>query len=213
MHVFALVGSIHVAEVHGQHDVLDTGEHGQELEELEDDADVAPAPLGHGTFAQVVDGRAVDEDLAARGPVDAGDHVDERGFAAAGFADHGDELAGADAQVDVAQGNELADRAFGRLCPRRGAESGCRCRSVGRIGTVFFGAVACGMSVVGGLIDSYLFITQNLANCEPRCARAPAQSLPESASTRTTPSHSTALPGRENVGRRRFQKRHTDCQR
>ena len=57
-------------------------------------------------------GCVADEDLAGGGPVDAGDHVDQRGLAAARLADDGDKLAGADVQVNVAQRDEFAD---GRL--------------------------------------------------------------------------------------------------
>ena len=48
--------------------------------------------------------------VAGGGPVDAGDHVDERRLAAAGLADDGDELAVVDLQVDAVEGAEGARR-------------------------------------------------------------------------------------------------------
>ena len=49
-----LARRVDVAEVHGQHHVLEQRQRGQELEELEDDAQVAAAPGGQSAFAQLV---------------------------------------------------------------------------------------------------------------------------------------------------------------
>ena len=76
-----LGGREHVAEVHRQHDVLDDGQRGQQLEELEHDADGLAAPDRELVLVELVHRRAVDDDRARRGPVDAGDHVDERRLA------------------------------------------------------------------------------------------------------------------------------------
>ena len=59
------------------------------------------------SFAQRMNGRAADKDLARGGPVDAGDHVDQRGFAAARFADDGDKFAAINFQIDILQGGEI----------------------------------------------------------------------------------------------------------
>ena len=40
----------HIAVIHGQHGVLQQGEHGQQLKELEDNSDVASAPESSFTF-------------------------------------------------------------------------------------------------------------------------------------------------------------------
>ena len=57
-----------------------------------------------------MDRRAADEDLALRRAIDAGQHVDQRGLAAARFADDGHELAAIDLQIDAVQRGELARR-------------------------------------------------------------------------------------------------------
>ncbi|MDT4879435.1 hypothetical protein FQZ97_1151110 [compost metagenome] len=58
----------------------------------------------HGALgAGFVDLTAVEDDPAGGGLVQAGDDVQNGGFAAAGVADQGDELALVDAQVDVLQ--------------------------------------------------------------------------------------------------------------
>ena len=61
-----------------------------------------------------VHGGVAHQHLARCGAVDAGDHVDQRGLAAARFADDADELAAVDLQVDaverrVAPGGVLVD--------------------------------------------------------------------------------------------------------
>ena len=65
------------------------GQGGQQLEELKDDAHVAAAPHSHLALAH-----AVIDSLSPTTPrrsweVNAGDHVDQGGFAAAGFAHDG----------------------------------------------------------------------------------------------------------------------------
>ena len=107
---FALASRVRVAEIHGQHHVLQHGQRRQQLEELEDDAHAAAAPLGQLVLAQLVHRRAADEHLAAGRPVDAGDHVDQRRLAAARLADHGDELTRPDLQIDVFERGEVAGR-------------------------------------------------------------------------------------------------------
>jgi hypothetical protein len=105
-----LAARVGVAEVHGQHDVLEDGQCGQQLEELEDHPHVLAAPDRHLPLAQGVDGRVADQHLAGGGPVDAGDHVDQGGLAAARLADHGHELAAVHQQVDLLECGELAGR-------------------------------------------------------------------------------------------------------
>jgi hypothetical protein len=95
-------------EVHGQDDVLQQVEGGQELEELEDDAHVYATPEGQFIFAHGDEGTAVDEDIAAGGVVYAGDHVEQGGFAVAGFADNGDEFAGVDVERDFVEDGDFA---------------------------------------------------------------------------------------------------------
>src|SRR5262249_48390223 len=61
-------------------------------------------------LAEIVDGGAGDPHLASGRPVDTRDHVHQRRLAAAGLADHRDELAGADLEVDAPERVEAAGR-------------------------------------------------------------------------------------------------------
>ncbi len=56
-----------------------------------------------------MDGLAVDEDLALVGPVEPGEHVHQRGFAGAVFAEQAEDLAGPDLQVDIGVGDHRAE--------------------------------------------------------------------------------------------------------
>jgi len=96
-----------------QLDVLPHGQVGQEVEELEDDADVPPPveralPVGQGG-----DVAAADPDRSGRGRVDSRDEVEERRLAASRGSDDREELAGGNGQVDAVEGED-------RLRPRVG---------------------------------------------------------------------------------------------
>ncbi len=104
---FTLAWGVNIAKIHGEHDVFHDGQHRQELEKLEDDAQLAAAPDSHLVFAEVMHGGAIHPDFAGGGPVDAGDHVDQGGFAGAGFADDANEFAGLKIGVDVFEHGEV----------------------------------------------------------------------------------------------------------
>jgi hypothetical protein len=78
------------------------------LEELKDDAQVAPPPLGHAILIEGMQRLAANDDLARRRPLNARDEVDEGRFAAARLADDGHELAARHLQVDAPQRREVA---------------------------------------------------------------------------------------------------------
>ena len=94
-----LARRVHRAEVHRQEDVLEDGQRGEQLEELENDANGAPTPLGKRILAELMHGRVAHDHLARGGVIDPGDYVDERRLAAAGLADDANELAGVDVQI------------------------------------------------------------------------------------------------------------------
>jgi len=96
-------------------DVLDRGEGREQLEELEDHANGAAAPGGEPVARQLREAGAGHGDRAGGRPVDPGDQVEEGGFAAAGLADHGDELARAHVEIDPAERCERACRRLERL--------------------------------------------------------------------------------------------------
>ena len=104
---FAFLGIEHVAEIHRDHHVLQHGERGQQLKELEHHTDLLAAPLGHLAFAELTDRNTADQHLPLGRAVDAGEHVDQGGLAAAGFADHGDKFSRANLQIDPFQCGKL----------------------------------------------------------------------------------------------------------
>jgi hypothetical protein len=73
------------------------------LEELKDNANVAPAPFGHWPFCQVVDGCITNKNFAGGGTVDPRNHIDQGRFAAARLADDGDEFTTPDGEVNSPQ--------------------------------------------------------------------------------------------------------------
>src|SRR3990172_2963291 len=103
---------VHLAKVHRQHDVLEQSEHGEQLKELEDDAQVAAAPDGHVTLAELVDVSVAYAHRAAARMVDAGQHVDQSRFTAARAAHDADELALVDLDVDALQDDGFTGRAL-----------------------------------------------------------------------------------------------------
>jgi hypothetical protein len=104
----ALAARIDAAKVHRQHHVLHHRQGGEQLEELEDDADVPPAPAGQLVLAQFVNGLAADEHLTAGGSVDSGNHVQERGLARSGGTHHADELSSPYLQGDVLEDGQVS---------------------------------------------------------------------------------------------------------
>src|SRR5258706_291247 len=93
-------GSLRLAVLDvGDFDVAHGGEGGEEVEALEDEADLGAAHFGAfgvGEFGEV---GAVDEDRAGGGVGEAAEDVEKGGFSGAGRAYDGDELAGGDGEV------------------------------------------------------------------------------------------------------------------
>ena len=97
------------AEQQRQRDVLRGGQLGDELAELEHEAEAVPAQaaalgLGHG-----VDPGPVEEDLAGVGHQDAGQAVQQRRLARAARAHDGEDLAGVHGDAGAAQRGGLAE--------------------------------------------------------------------------------------------------------
>ena len=80
-------------ELEREDDVLLRGQHRQEVEELEHEADVTAAELRQLAVAELRDRGAVDPDLTRARPVESGQDVHERRFARSRGTHHGDELA------------------------------------------------------------------------------------------------------------------------
>ena len=78
-------------------------EFGQQVVELEDEAERLVAQLIAALRRQVVDASAVEEDFALVGPVEGAEQVQQRALAGAGGADDAEELARLDLQIEAAQ--------------------------------------------------------------------------------------------------------------
>ncbi len=91
----------------GQLDVVERGGAGEEVEGLEDEADLLVADAGEFVVVELGDVVAVEPVAALRGGVEAADEVHQRGFAGAGGAHDGDVLVVADAEVDAAESVDL----------------------------------------------------------------------------------------------------------
>ena len=80
-----------IDEIHGEQQVLTNGQGRNQLKKLEHDADVGAAPSSQPTFIELMHLSTIDGDRAAVGMVYSGQHVQQGGFTAAGFADDGNE--------------------------------------------------------------------------------------------------------------------------
>ena len=98
-----LVG-LAAGELERQHDVLGRREHREQVEELEDEADVVAAQLRERGVVEAGDVDAGDGDLARGGRVEAGEDVHERRLAGARRAHDGGQAALGDVDRDAAQG-------------------------------------------------------------------------------------------------------------
>ena len=82
-----------VAQAQRQRDVLGRGQRGEEVEELEDDADVVAAERRALLVGERVHVDALDLDRSLVGRLEAAEHVQERALAAAARPHDGDEVA------------------------------------------------------------------------------------------------------------------------
>ena len=105
-------------ELQRQLDIFQRGQHRDQIELLEDEADVLVAPAGDLAVAERAQVLAEDADLAAGGPVHGGDQVQQRGFARARRPHERDELALVDLEVDVVERDDVelvADEFLGQI--------------------------------------------------------------------------------------------------
>src|ERR671936_3034783 len=75
-----------------QQHVLGAGQLGQEMEGLEDEADLAPANRRQAAFVEPVDANAVELDLTGVGTVEPAEEVQQRRLPGPRPSDNGDEL-------------------------------------------------------------------------------------------------------------------------
>jgi hypothetical protein len=96
------------AQVERKADVLDAGERRQQVEELEDEADLVPPHSGQVIVGQVGEAFPVDADLTGGWPIESADEIQECGLAGAGRPDDGDHLAARDREGDGVEGDDVA---------------------------------------------------------------------------------------------------------
>jgi hypothetical protein len=106
---------VDAAEGVGKAEQLDRQQHvlarrqvAEELEALEDEADLLAAEQGEAVLRHRLDGSAVDQDLSRGRAVEAGHQGEEGRLAAPRGAENGDEVTRPDRQVDVVQDGQLA---------------------------------------------------------------------------------------------------------
>ena len=90
-----------------QLDVLERGEHRNQVVELEDEADVPRAPRRERALGQPADVGVADANRAARRPIDAGQQVQQRRLARAGRPHQPEEVALGHRDGDVGEHRDL----------------------------------------------------------------------------------------------------------
>jgi hypothetical protein len=100
--------AVPATEVEGEGDVFFAGEGGEEVKELEDEADFVAADAGEVVIGEPGEADAVDGDMAGGGGVESADEVEEGGLAGAGGSDEGDHFALGDGEGDAGEGDDFA---------------------------------------------------------------------------------------------------------
>jgi hypothetical protein len=94
--------------VQRQRYVLQARQGRQEVEELEDEADLVPPDRRQPVVSQAREARAIHDDLAGGRAIERANEVEERGLPGAGGPHDRDHLAALDVQVDAVQRDDLA---------------------------------------------------------------------------------------------------------
>jgi hypothetical protein len=94
-------------EQQGQLDVLGGAQDGNEIVELEDETDAVASPRRERALRKLRYVGPRDDHLSGRRPIDAGDQVEERGFAGARRAHQRHELSLGHPQIDAVQDGDL----------------------------------------------------------------------------------------------------------
>ncbi len=121
------IGLGHAGDLEAEGDVLRHGQVGEQRIGLEHHADVALVGL------QPRDVLAADDDGAGGRLLEAGDHAQHGGLAAAGRAEEGDELAGADIEVEILHHGRRAIGFADVLDREEGVGHGFRLSQFGRL--------------------------------------------------------------------------------
>src|ERR1700730_13484411 len=98
------IGPAHPGELGWQQYVVEDGQVVEQVEELEDHADLLAAESGHSCLSHLVDPLHADSDPAPRRPVEPGDEIEQGRLTAAGGSHDGDRLPGSDSEADSVEG-------------------------------------------------------------------------------------------------------------
>ena len=90
---------ISVCKIHGEHDVLENGQRWKEFKSLEDHANIGPTPAGSSFRIELMQGMISNPDLTGTQAIETGDHIDQGGFAAAGFSSDHREITAVDLKI------------------------------------------------------------------------------------------------------------------
>ncbi len=104
---------------------------GQHVKRLEHESHPLAAKAGERVVVERREIGAVDEDLAAVGPVESGDEVEQRRLADAGLAHDADELATCDLEVEAPQYGQPARAGEGLADGAKGEHGGCDAAETG----------------------------------------------------------------------------------
>jgi hypothetical protein len=111
-----------------QRDVVRNAQVGQQVEGLEDEAHVAPAPEGERPVVAVIERTALEGHRARVRPLQPRHDVEQRRLARARLAHHRDPLAGRDREVDAGEERGLPAEALGERADLEHANRGVRPR-------------------------------------------------------------------------------------
>ena len=120
----AVAVDVAAGELEGEQDVLAGGEHRQQVEGLEDEADVVATEDREGCVVESFERHPGDADGPGGRLVEAGKAVHQRGLAGAGGAHDRGEPAGRQVEVDAAEGVHLGVAAAVGLGQAAGARGG-----------------------------------------------------------------------------------------
>jgi hypothetical protein len=95
------LGARHLQQIQRQRHVLQRRQVGQHVKRLEDKADMGASQPRQCIIVERCKIGRIEQHAPAVGTIESGDDVEQRRFAAAGFADDGEELARAQAETDV----------------------------------------------------------------------------------------------------------------
>ena len=124
--VLAALGFRELGQQQRQLDVLKRSEHGNQVVHLENESDMARAPLGELAAGHVRDLVAGDGNAAFRGHVQAAEEIEQRSLAGAAGAHEGDELALVHVEIQTLQNmNYFAAAAVGLIEPADLNQTAC----------------------------------------------------------------------------------------